>query len=97
MIFQAFARIENHYFVNRGFFTSDSFLLDNIEKIRHIKTTIVQVYTFFLYYPLTMLMLFNQLCNLNSIKIDESCVVICAFDSGAGMITAHFYFKFLVA
>ncbi|XP_010248469.1 PREDICTED: proline iminopeptidase [Nelumbo nucifera] len=39
----AFARIENHYFVNKGFFPSDSFLLDNIEKIRHVKTTIVQV------------------------------------------------------
>ncbi|KAL6012868.1 hypothetical protein ACLOJK_003357 [Asimina triloba] len=39
----AFARIENHYFVNNGFLSSDSFLLDNIEKIRHIKTVIVQV------------------------------------------------------
>ncbi|WZY84486.1 hypothetical protein YC2023_030870 [Brassica napus] len=38
----AFARIENHYFVNKAFFTSDSHLLDNIDKIRHIKTTIVQ-------------------------------------------------------
>ncbi|KAL2928608.1 Proline iminopeptidase [Bienertia sinuspersici] len=40
---QAFARVENHYFVNKGFFPSDSFLLDNIDKIRHIKCTIVQV------------------------------------------------------
>ncbi|KAK1293184.1 Proline iminopeptidase [Acorus calamus] len=39
---QAFARIENHYFVNRGFFPRESFLLDNIEKIRHIRTVIVQ-------------------------------------------------------
>ncbi|KAJ0078358.1 hypothetical protein Patl1_37258 [Pistacia atlantica] len=38
----AFARIENHYFVNKGFFPSDSFLLDNVDKIRHINTTIVQ-------------------------------------------------------
>ncbi|KAK6159169.1 hypothetical protein DH2020_006483 [Rehmannia glutinosa] len=38
----AFARIENHYFVNKGFFASDSFLLDNIEKIKYIKTVIVQ-------------------------------------------------------
>ncbi|GFP88684.1 proline iminopeptidase [Phtheirospermum japonicum] len=38
----AFARIENHYFVNRGFLPSESYLLDNIEKIRHIKTVIVQ-------------------------------------------------------
>lgn len=44
---QAFARIENHYFVNKGFFNSDSFLLDNIEKIKHIKTIIVQVYVSF--------------------------------------------------
>ncbi|KAL8541679.1 hypothetical protein ACS0TY_002804 [Phlomoides rotata] len=39
----AFARIENHYFVNKGFFPSDSFLLDNVEKIKHINTVIVQV------------------------------------------------------
>ncbi|KAI3445843.1 hypothetical protein Pfo_002508 [Paulownia fortunei] len=38
----AFARIENHYFVNKGFFPFDSFLLDNIEKIKHINTVIVQ-------------------------------------------------------
>ncbi|KAH0713926.1 hypothetical protein KY285_009142 [Solanum tuberosum] len=38
----AFARIENHYFINKGFFSSDSFLLDNVEKIKHIKTIIVQ-------------------------------------------------------
>ncbi|WVZ99231.1 hypothetical protein U9M48_044560 [Paspalum notatum var. saurae] len=39
---QAFARIENHYFVNKGFLPSDSYLLDNVEKIRHIKAFIVQ-------------------------------------------------------
>jgi len=38
----AFARIENHYFKHKGFFPKDSFLLDNIDKIRHIPTTIVQ-------------------------------------------------------
>lgn len=38
----AFARIENHYFVNKGFFPCDSFLLDNVDKIRHINTVIVQ-------------------------------------------------------
>lgn len=38
----AFARIENHYFVNKGFFPSDSYLLDNIEKIKHINTVVVQ-------------------------------------------------------
>ena len=43
MIFQAFARIENHYFVNKGFLPSDSLLLDNVDKIRHIKGFIVQV------------------------------------------------------
>jgi hypothetical protein len=43
MIFQAFARIENHYFVNKGFLPSDSFLLDNVDKIRHIKGFIVLV------------------------------------------------------
>jgi proline iminopeptidase len=38
----AFARIESHYFVNKGFFPSDSFLLENVDKIRHINATIVQ-------------------------------------------------------
>jgi hypothetical protein len=40
---QAFARVENHYFKNKGFFPTDSFLLDNVDKIRHIRTVIVQV------------------------------------------------------
>ncbi|XP_047256101.1 proline iminopeptidase-like [Capsicum annuum] len=36
-----FSRIENHYFINKGFFSSNFFLLDNVEKIKHIKTIIV--------------------------------------------------------
>ncbi len=38
----AFARIENHYFVNNGFFEPEDQLLKNIDKIRHIPTVIVQ-------------------------------------------------------
>jgi proline iminopeptidase len=38
----AFARIECHYFINKGFFTEDNFLLNNVKKIRHIPTVIVQ-------------------------------------------------------
>ena len=38
----AFARIECHYFTNKGFFTEDNFLLNNVDKIRKIKTVIVQ-------------------------------------------------------
>lgn len=38
----AFARIECHYFTNKGFFEEDNFLLNNVDKIRHIKTVIVQ-------------------------------------------------------
>ncbi|KAH8932432.1 hypothetical protein BDL97_19G070900 [Sphagnum fallax] len=38
----AFARVENHYFKNKGFFPTDSFLLDNMDKIRHIRAVIVQ-------------------------------------------------------
>lgn len=38
----AFARIECHYFMNKGFFTEDNFLLNNVDKIRHIPTIIVQ-------------------------------------------------------
>lgn len=38
----AFARIECHYFVNKGFFPEDGWILNNIDKIRHIPTSIVQ-------------------------------------------------------
>jgi proline iminopeptidase len=37
-----FARIENHYFVNKGFFETDDQLLANANKIKHIPTVIVQ-------------------------------------------------------
>ncbi len=38
----AFARIECHYFVNRGFFPEDDFLLRHVDAIRHIPAVIVQ-------------------------------------------------------
>jgi proline iminopeptidase len=38
----AFARIECHYFVNRGFFPSDDYLLSQVHRIRHIPGVIVQ-------------------------------------------------------
>jgi proline iminopeptidase len=38
----AFARIECHYFVNQGFFDKDTLLLDEVHRIRHIPTVIVQ-------------------------------------------------------
>jgi proline iminopeptidase len=38
----AFARIECHYFVNRGFFDRETQLLDDIGKIRHIPSVIIQ-------------------------------------------------------
>ena len=38
----AFAMIENHYFVNKGFFSHENQLLDGINKIRQIPTVIVQ-------------------------------------------------------
>jgi proline iminopeptidase len=39
---EAFARIENHYFINKGFLPTENFLIDNVYKIRHIPTVIVQ-------------------------------------------------------
>jgi len=39
---EAFARIECHYFTNRGFFDTDEWLLENVDKIRHIPAVIVQ-------------------------------------------------------
>lgn len=39
---EKFARIECHYFVNKGFFKTESQLLDDVDKIRHIPAVIVQ-------------------------------------------------------
>jgi proline iminopeptidase len=38
----AFARIECHYFMNNCFFKTDNYLLENIDKIRHLPAVIVQ-------------------------------------------------------
>jgi proline iminopeptidase len=38
----AFARIECHYFVNKGFFQQENELLEGVERIRRIPTVIVQ-------------------------------------------------------
>jgi proline iminopeptidase len=38
----SFARIECHYFVNKGFFDSDGWLIENSGRIRHLPTTIIQ-------------------------------------------------------
>ena len=37
----AFARIECHYFTNKGFLPEDNFLLNNVDVIKHIRTVIV--------------------------------------------------------
>ena len=36
------ARIECHYFMHNAFFETDNYLIENVEKIRHIPTVIVQ-------------------------------------------------------
>jgi proline iminopeptidase len=38
----AFARIECHYFINKGFFEKDGWILDSIDKIKEIPGFIVQ-------------------------------------------------------
>lgn len=38
----SFARIECHYFTNNAFFNTDNWILENIEKIRHIPGVIIQ-------------------------------------------------------
>lgn len=38
----AFARIECHYFVNKGFFEPENQLLQNVDRIRHIPGVIIQ-------------------------------------------------------
>lgn len=39
---EAFARIECHYFINKGFFKNDGWILENIYKIQHIPNVIIQ-------------------------------------------------------
>ena len=39
---EAFARIECHYFINKGFFEYDGWILDNISTIKNIPNVIVQ-------------------------------------------------------
>jgi proline iminopeptidase len=39
---RAFARLENHYFVNHGFLAQDGWILQNLPRITHIPATIVQ-------------------------------------------------------
>ena len=39
---RAFARIECHYFVNKGFFKQEDLLIKNVDKISHIPVVIVQ-------------------------------------------------------
>ena len=36
------ARIECHYFMNNSFFPSENYLIENIDKIRHLPAVIVQ-------------------------------------------------------
>src|SRR5437763_9300102 len=38
----AFARIECHYFMNNAFFETENYLVENVEKIRHVPAVIVQ-------------------------------------------------------
>ena len=38
---EAFARIECHYFVHRGFFDTDNYLIEQVSKIRHLPAIIV--------------------------------------------------------
>ena len=37
----AFAKIEAHYFFNKGFFTTDSWILDNADKLKHIPGNLI--------------------------------------------------------
>lgn len=37
----SFSRIENHFFLNKGFFNPENQLLNNVDKIKHIPTTVI--------------------------------------------------------
>ena len=38
----AFARIECHYFINKAFFETDNYLLENVHRFKHIPGFIIQ-------------------------------------------------------
>lgn len=38
----AFARIETHYFINNAFFETDNYLIEQVNRFRHVPTKIVQ-------------------------------------------------------
>lgn len=38
----SFARIECHYFINNAFFSTDNWILENVDKIKHIPAAIIQ-------------------------------------------------------
>lgn len=42
MLALRFARIECHYFINNSFFKTDNWLIENIQKIRHIPSVLIQ-------------------------------------------------------
>lgn len=39
---RAFSRLENHYFINHGFLDTDNWIVNNIDRIAHIRATVVQ-------------------------------------------------------
>jgi len=41
-IAEAFARIECHYFINKGFFNTDGWILNNVSKLKNIPNVIIQ-------------------------------------------------------
>ena len=69
----------SHYFLNGGFFESDTHLLDNVAKIRHIPGTIVQG-RYDCVCPAETAWLLHKVIHLLSTK--NILVVVCSYGGG---------------
>ncbi len=68
----AFARIENHYFINNGFLKMQDQIFQNLPSIEHIPVTIVQGRYDMICPPYTAEALYNKLPNSNLIMIKDA-------------------------
>jgi proline iminopeptidase len=69
---RAFARIENHYFFNKGFLKPEDAILDNMHKIKHIPGTIVQGRYDLICPPETAYTLYNQWSKSELIVVSDA-------------------------
>ena len=69
---KAFARIENHYFLNKGFLEEDKQIFNNVDKIRNIPTMIIQGRYDMICPPITAEKLHSKLLKSKLIMVPEA-------------------------